>query len=219
MLFQQRYIPVNENNNTIDDNDITLADVEDNVLPLGTLLGQHYSPFQNNEFRNYDGPGYDTNKAEADNACVQLFNSVQGMNYNTEVDDKDTGHFDIPINDEDEHQYDITINNRDNRPIPLMTRWRRRTTVNPLVSLAPVLPLNLVAPDLIRSCNFADIGVRKLFIEKNELILELRKVAFREKFDFKIARSTTTCFEAHCSSESCNWRLRTTRGSDKQNAP
>lgn len=87
------------------------------------------------------------------------------------------------------------------------------------MSLAPVLPSNFVAPDLVRSCNSADIGVGKLFVEKNELILELRKVALREKFDFKIARSTTTRFEAHCSSESCNWRLRATRGSDEHNVP
>ncbi|KAH9728017.1 SWIM-type domain-containing protein [Citrus sinensis] len=155
---------------------------------------QHYSPFQNNEFRSYDDSGYNTNNTEADN--------VQGMNSNTEVDDRDTGHSDIPINNEDEHQYDIPVNNRENRPIPPMARSRRRTTVDPLVSLAPVLPSNLVAPDLVRSCNSADIGVGKLFVEKNELILELRKVALREKFDFKIARSTTTRFEAHCSSES-----------------
>ncbi|KAH9674858.1 glucomannan 4-beta-mannosyltransferase 9 [Citrus sinensis] len=211
MSFQQHYSPVNENNDTIDDNGITIADVEDNVLPLGTLLGQHYSPFQNNEFRSYDDPGYNTNNTEADN--------VQGMNSNTEVDDRDTGHSDIPINNEDEHQYDIPVNNRENRPIPPMARSRRRTTVDPLVSLAPVLPSNLVAPDLVRSCNSADIGVGKLFVEKNELILELRKVALREKFDFKIARSTTTRFEAHCSSESCNWRLRATRGSDEHNVP
>ncbi|XP_052298607.1 uncharacterized protein LOC127902730 [Citrus sinensis] len=211
MSFQQHYSPVNENNDTIDDNGITIADVEDNVLPLGTSLGQHYSPFQNNEFRSYDDPGYNTNNTEADN--------VQGMNSNTEVDDMDTGHSDIPINNEDEHQYDIPVNNRENRPIPPMARSRRRTTVDPLVSLAPVLPSNLVAPDLVRSCNSADIGVGKLFVEKNELILELRKVALREKFDFKIARSTTTRFEAHCSSESCNWRLRATRGSDEHNVP
>ena len=51
---------------------------------------------------------------EVDNACLEPFNSVQGMNYNTEVDDRGIGHSDIPINDEDEHQYDIPNNNRDN---------------------------------------------------------------------------------------------------------
>lgn len=114
------------------------------------------------------------------------------MNSNTKVDDRSIGNSDIPINDEDDHRYDISINNRDNRPIPQTARSRRRTTVNPLVSLAPVFPSNLVAPDLVRSCNSVDIGVEKLFAEKNELILELRTVALREKFDFKIARSTTT---------------------------
>ena len=98
------------------------------------------------------------------------------MKSNTEVDDRSIGHYDIPINDENEHQYNIPLNNRDNRLIPPMARSRRRTTVNPLVSLAPVLPSNLVVPDLVRSCNSVDIDVRKLFAEKNELILELCKV-------------------------------------------
>ena len=58
-----------------------------------------------------------------------------------------------------------------------MTRSRRWTTVDPLVSFAHVLPSNLVTPDLVRSCNSVDISVDKSFTEKNELILELRKVA------------------------------------------
>ena len=96
-----------------------------------------------------------------------------------------------------------------------MVRLRRRTTVDPFVSLAPVLLSNLVAPDLVRSCNSADIGVRNLFVEKNELILELRKVALWDKFDFKIARSTTTRFEVHCSSESCKWSIRAKKYSNE----
>ena len=46
--------------------------------------------------RSYDVRSYD-------NACLEPFNSVQGMNSNTEVDDRGIGHSDIPINDEDEH--------------------------------------------------------------------------------------------------------------------
>ena len=217
--FQQRYSPLNENNDTIDENDITLTDVEKMVLPLGTSLRQHYSPFHSNDFHSYDDPANDTNNTETDNACLESFNSMKGMNSNTEVDDKCIGHFDIPINDEDGHQYDIPINNIDNRPVSSMARSRRKTTVNPQVSLALVLPSNLVAPNLVRSCNFAKTGVGKLFAEKNELILELHKVALREKFDFKIVQSTTTRFKAHCSSESYNWLLRTTRGLDEQNVP
>ena len=84
---------------------------------------------------------------------------MQGINSNIEVDDWGIGHSDILVNDEDEHQYNILINNKDNLPIPLMARSRRRTTLNPLVSLAPVLPSNLVALDLIKSCNSTDICV------------------------------------------------------------
>ena len=70
--------------------------------------------------------------------------------------------------------------------------------INPLTSLAPTLPSNMVAPSFISSCDSNDISVGKLFVEKNEFILQLYKVAFRDKFDFKIAWSTTTRFEAHC---------------------
>ncbi|XP_024033711.1 uncharacterized protein LOC127899973 [Citrus sinensis] len=77
----------------------------------------------------------------------------------------------------------------------------------------------MVAPSFVSSCDSDDISVGKLFAEKNEFILQLRKVAFRDKFDFKIARSTTTRFEAHCCSESCKWRIRATRCSNEQNVP
>ncbi|XP_024034810.1 uncharacterized protein LOC127899106 [Citrus sinensis] len=77
----------------------------------------------------------------------------------------------------------------------------------------------MVAPSFVSSCDSDDISVGKLFAEKNEFILQLRKVAFRDKFDFKIARSTTTRFEAHCSSESCKWRIRATRCSNEKNVP
>ncbi|XP_024033542.1 uncharacterized protein LOC112095668 [Citrus clementina] len=77
----------------------------------------------------------------------------------------------------------------------------------------------MVAPSFVSSCDSDDISVGKLFTEKNELILQLRKVAFRDKFDFKIAWSTTTRFEAHCCSESCKWRIRATRSSNEQNVP
>ena len=100
-----------------------------------------------------------------------------------------------------------------------MPRSRRRTTVNHLVSLAQVLPLNLAAPNLVRNYNYDNISVGKLFVAKNELILQLRKVALRGKFDFRITRSTTTRFEAQCSSELCKWCIRATRVSNEQNVP
>ena len=84
------------------------------------------------------------------------------------------------------------MNNRDNRSISLMAGSIKR--IDPLTSLAP---------SFVSNSDSDDISVGKLFTEKNELILQLRKVAFRDKFDFKIARSTTTRFEAHFCSESC----------------
>ena len=109
------------------------------------------------------------------------------------------------------------MNKRGNRSIPSVVRLRRR--IDPLTSLAPTLPSNIVAPSFVSNCNSDDISVGKLFIEKNEFILQLRKVAFRDKFDFKIARSTMTRFEAHCYSKSCKWRIRATRYSNEQNVP
>lgn len=107
------------------------------------------------------------------------------------------------------------MNNRDNESIPSMVRSRMR--IDTLTSLAPILSSNMVAPSSFSSSNLDDISVGKLFAEKNELILHLRKVAFRNKFDFKIARSTTIRFEAHCCSESCKWRIRAIRSSNEHN--
>ena len=61
------------------------------------------------------------------------------------------------------------MNNRGNRPIPSMVRSRRR--IDPLTSLAPTLPSNMVAPSFVSSCDSDDISVCKLFAEKNEFIL------------------------------------------------
>ena len=107
------------------------------------------------------------------------------------------------------------MNTRDNRSIPLMAGSRRR--IDPLISLAPILPSNMVAPSFLSSSNSDDISVGKLFTEKNELILQLCKVAFRDKFDFKIARFTTTCFEAHYCSESCKWHIQAIKSSNQHN--
>ena len=96
-----------------------------------------------------------------------------------------------------------------------MVQLRRR--IDPLTSLAPILPSNMVAPRFVSSCDSDDISVGKLFAKKNEFILQLRKVAFRDKFDFKIAWSTTTRFEAHCCSESCKWHIQAIKSSNQHN--
>ena len=103
ILLQQRYSLFHENNDTIDENDITLANVEEAMLLLRTSLGQHYSPFHNNDLCSNDGPIDDTNNTKADNACLESFNSMQGMNSNSEVDGRGIGDSDIPINDKDEY--------------------------------------------------------------------------------------------------------------------
>ena len=75
MSLQQCYSPLNENNDTIDENDIMLTDVEKEILPLGTSLRQHYSPFHNSDFCTYDDPTDDINNTEVDNAYFEPFNS------------------------------------------------------------------------------------------------------------------------------------------------
>ena len=105
------------------------------------------------------------------------------------------------------------MNNRDNRSIPPMAYSRKR--IDPLTSLALILPLNMVAPNFLNSCDSYNISAGKLFTKKNELILQLRKVSFRDKFNFKIVQSTTTRFKAHSCSESCKWRIRAIRSSNE----
>ena len=134
---------------------------------------------------------------------MEPYNNTTDNYLNSSVRDEGVGPSDIPTNVEDDDHNGIPITNKDNQPIPSVARSRRIIIVDHFLSLAPVLPSNLAAPDLVRNCNYDEISMGKLFVAKNELILELRKVALRDKFDFKITRLTTTRFEAQCSSESC----------------
>ncbi|KAH9763824.1 SWIM-type domain-containing protein [Citrus sinensis] len=219
--LQQYYSPIHDNYDNIDDNGVTLQDVGATVFPITTLLEQRYSPYHNNNFRDNDDFH---NETEGDNVCAEPSNNTRrGTRFNNDGDDGGAGPSNVPsFQHEDECEDNTLVNNRGNRPIPSMVRSRRR--IDPLTSLAPTLPSNMVAPSFVSSCDsddisVDDISVGKLFAEKNELILQLRKVAFRDKFDFKIAWSTTTRFEAHCCSESCKWRIRATRSSNEQNVP
>ena len=103
MSLQQCYSLLHENNDTINENDITLANVKKEVLPLMISLEQYYSPFHNNDFYSNDDLVDNTNNTKVDNACVEPYNSTRGTYSNSLVDDRGIDHFDIPINDEDEH--------------------------------------------------------------------------------------------------------------------
>ncbi|KAH9647176.1 SWIM-type domain-containing protein [Citrus sinensis] len=219
LSLQQRYSPLHGYNDTINDNGITLADVEAEALPQTLSLEQRYSPSYNNEFRSNDDPIDDIGNTAVDNVCMEPYNNTTDNHFNSSVCDGGVGPSHIPTNVDDDDQNSIPINNIANQPIPSVPRSRRRTTVDHLAQLAPVLPSNLAAPNLVRNYNYDDISVGKLFVAKNELILQLRKVALRGKFDFRITRSTTTHFEAQCSSELCKWRIRATRVSNEQNVP
>ncbi|KAH9648747.1 SWIM-type domain-containing protein [Citrus sinensis] len=187
--LQQYYSPIHNNYDNIDDNGVTLQDVGATVFPITTSLEQRYSPYHNNDFRDNDDFH---NETEGDNVCAEPYNNTRGGTHsNNDGNDGGAGPSNVPsFQHEDECEDNTPMNNRGNRPIPSMVQSRRR--IDPLTSLAPTLPSNMVAPSFVSSCDSDDISVGKLFAEKNEFILQLRKVAFRDKFDFKIARSTTT---------------------------
>ncbi|KAH9652077.1 SWIM-type domain-containing protein [Citrus sinensis] len=191
ILLQQYYSPIHDNYDNIDDNGVTLEDVGATVFPITTSLEQRYSPYHNNDFRDNDDFHHET---KGDNVCAESSNNTRGTHFNNDGDNGGAGPSNVPsFQHDDECEDNTPVNNRGNRPSPSMVRSR--------------------------SCDSDDISVGKLFAEKNEFILQLRKVAFRDKFDFKIVWSTTTLFEAHCCSESCKWRIRATRCSNELNVP
>lgn len=159
MSLQYRQSPLRYNNDTTDDNDITLTNVQEEVLPLIQLMIMMIMMIIE---------GYDDN---------DLTNKDH---FNSSVDDNDDNCSNIPINDEYEGHCDIPIN-EDSQLVPSMACLKRRIVVGSLVSLAPILSSNLVILDFAR-CNFDDVGVSKLFTKNTELILELRKVTLRDRF-------------------------------------
>ncbi|XP_024041882.1 uncharacterized protein LOC127901820 [Citrus sinensis] len=182
--LQQYYSPIHENYDNIDDNDVTLEDVGATVFPITTSLEQRYSLYHNNDFWDNDDFHHET---EGDNVCAEPSNNTRGTHFNNDGDDEGADPSNVlSFQHDDECEDNTPVNNRGNRPSPSMVRSRRR--IDPLTSLAPTLPSNMVAPSFVSSCDSDDISVGKLFAEKNEFILQLRKVAFRDKFDFKIAR-------------------------------
>ncbi|KAH9676794.1 SWIM-type domain-containing protein [Citrus sinensis] len=193
-------------------------DNDEEVLPRTISLQQYYSPIHDN-YDNIDDNGVTLQDVGATVFPITTSLEQRYSPYHNNIfRDNDDFHNETEgDNHEDECEDNTPVNNRGNRPIPSMVRSRRR--IDPLTSVAPTLPSNKVAPSFVSSCDSDDISVGKLFAEKNEFILQLRKVAFRDKFDFKIARSTTTRFEAHCCSESCKWRIRATRCLNEQNIP
>lgn len=134
MSLQQCYSPLHNNNDTIDDNDIILADVEEETLPLTTSLEQRYSSFYNNDFRNNDDHIDDIGNTEVNNIYMESYNNITDNYFNSSIYDRGVGHFDIPTNYEDEDQNNIPINNS-SRPILSMAHSRRRTIADPFVSL------------------------------------------------------------------------------------
>ncbi|KAH9667253.1 SWIM-type domain-containing protein [Citrus sinensis] len=175
--LQQYYFPIHDNYDNIDDNGVTLQDVGATVFPITTSLEQRYSPYHNDDFLDNDDFHDET---EGNNVCAEPSNNMRGTHFNNDGDDGGAGPSNVPsFQHEDGCEDNTPVNNRGNRPIPAMVQSRRR--IDPLTSLAPTLPSNMVAPSFVSSCDSDDISVGKLFAEKNEFILQLRKVAFRDK--------------------------------------
>ncbi|KAH9760798.1 SWIM-type domain-containing protein [Citrus sinensis] len=170
--LQQYYSPIHDNYDNIDDNGVTLEDVGATVFSITTSLEQRYSPYHNNNFR--DNNDFH-NEIEGDNVCAKSSNNTRGgTHFNNDGDDGGAGPSNVlSFQHEDECEDNTPVNNRGNRPIPSMVRSRR--SIDPLTSLAPTLPSNMVAPSFVSSCDSDDISVGKLFAEKNEFILQLRK--------------------------------------------
>ncbi|KAH9724844.1 ADP-ribosyl cyclase/cyclic ADP-ribose hydrolase [Citrus sinensis] len=183
--LQQYYSPIHDNYDNIDDNGVTLQDVGATVFPITTSLEQQYSPYHNNDFRDNDDFH---NETEGDNIYAEPSNNTRrGTRFNNDGDDGGAGPSNVPsFQDEDECEDNTPVNNRGNRPIPSMVRSRRR--IDPLTSLAPTLPSNMVAPSFVSSCDSDDISVGKLFAEKNELILQLRKAYRAREVGLEIVR-------------------------------
>ncbi|KAH9662765.1 SWIM-type domain-containing protein [Citrus sinensis] len=81
-----------------------------------------------------------------------------GTHFNNDGDDGGAGPSNVPsFQHEDECENNTPVNNRGNRPIPSIVRSRRR--IDPLISLTPTLPSNMVAPSFVSSCDSDDISV------------------------------------------------------------
>ena len=167
--LQQYYSPIHDNYDNIDDNDITLQDVGATIFSITTSLEQRYSPYHNNDFRDNDDFHHET---EGDNVCAEPSNNTRATHFNNDGDDGGAGPSNVPsFQHDDECEDNTPVNNRGNRPSPSMVRSRRR--IDPLTSLAPTLPSNMVAPSFVSSCDSDDISVGNLFAEKNEFILQI----------------------------------------------
>ena len=147
--LQQYYSPIHDNYDNIDDNGVTLQDVGATVFPITTSLEQQYSLYHNNDFRDNDDLHDET---DGDNVCAEPSNSMRGTHFNNDCDDGGAGPSNIPLfQHEDECEDNTHVNNKCNRPIPHMVRSRRR--IDPLTSLAPILPSNIIALNFLSSCD------------------------------------------------------------------
>lgn len=108
--------------------------------------------------------------------------------------------YDRPLDDTEAMPHFCEDNDpRQSQPITLRSRSQSRppvpTVVDQLQLEVSVMLSNRVASDAItvRDCNSSGIYVGQLFSTKERLHTELSIVAVREKFEFKVDRSTNIC--------------------------
>lgn len=76
---------------------------------------------------------------------------------------------------------------------------------------------NCVASNVLKSSSSSSIYVRQLFSIKKLLYTKLSNIAIKNKFGFKLYKSTTIHYEARYALNICKWSFRATRLKEKEN--
>ena len=63
-------------------------------------------------------------------------------------------------------------------------------------------------PEIILSTDEHELYEGAMFKNKDELKTSLSKYALKQKFEYRITRSSKTCFLASCKDKSCTFKLR-----------
>ena len=85
------------------------------------------------------------------------------------------------------------------------SRSRVLSQIDPLQLEAPIVLLDLVTSDMADGSSSSCICVGQLFSTKKLLHMKLSNIAIRDKFEFKMYKSTTVRYENRCTLDTCKW--------------